>query len=201
MCISARRQNKMMLTPNTSLRTGRGIAIHLDSAFYWYRRAAALGDLNAGWNVGMSYMNGDGVARDTAEGAHWLEMIALREPDAPDTIPGTMMVNGQPQDDPRLAFSPQGQDILQDRIELMQMRLTGQFLSMDSTNAFVWALIANELKAEMPGSDQLQFNDFIEKLELALSPAIVASAKSEAERLLKRPLRHFDARTKLVLDR
>jgi TPR repeat protein len=50
--------------------------IEMDEAVKWYGQAAKAGDPEAQYAIGMVYVNGDGVAKDAAEGAKWIERAA-----------------------------------------------------------------------------------------------------------------------------
>lgn len=51
---------------------GKGVAINLEEAAKWFRRAADQGYPQAQDNLGAMYANGDGVERDPAEAFRWI---------------------------------------------------------------------------------------------------------------------------------
>jgi TPR repeat protein len=55
---------------------GKGVPQDFNSAVEWYQRAAAQGDSNAQYNLGVLYQLGEGVAQDYTESANWYSEAA-----------------------------------------------------------------------------------------------------------------------------
>ena len=49
----------------------KGVPQSFTQAIQWYRKAAAQGDANAQYQLGVMFRNGEGVTRDDAESAKW----------------------------------------------------------------------------------------------------------------------------------
>ncbi|MDX1540941.1 MAG: tetratricopeptide repeat protein [Geminicoccaceae bacterium] len=64
--------------PERRLRYGYGMVADPAKAAYWYRRAAAAGDLRAQYNLALLIGRGAGVDRDLGESARLLEEAAAR---------------------------------------------------------------------------------------------------------------------------
>ena len=47
-------------------------------AIEWYQKAAAQGDTDAQYTLGLMYSNGDGVPRNDAKGMEWFQKSAAR---------------------------------------------------------------------------------------------------------------------------
>jgi uncharacterized protein len=61
------------------LEQGIGVAVDLEQAFSWYRRAAELGDADSAASVGRMYAKGTGVEKDEEKALHWLKAGHRRE--------------------------------------------------------------------------------------------------------------------------
>ena len=57
---------------------GHGVAQDYTQAFGWFRRAAALGDVNARREVGGMYAAGQGVPQNDIEAYMWLDLAVLQ---------------------------------------------------------------------------------------------------------------------------
>jgi TPR repeat protein len=57
---------------------GKGVPADKKQSFYWYSKAADLGDTRAQWNLGRIYMEGQVVPKDPVLSYMWLKLAALR---------------------------------------------------------------------------------------------------------------------------
>lgn len=55
---------------------GQGVAAEPATALFWYRKAAASGDVTAQYNLGVALLDGRLGEPDAEEGRHWLEQAA-----------------------------------------------------------------------------------------------------------------------------
>ena len=58
--------------------TGQGVAQDYAEAIRWYRLAAAQGDADAQFNLGLMFEKGQDVAKDKAEAIRWYRLAAAQ---------------------------------------------------------------------------------------------------------------------------
>jgi TPR repeat protein len=56
---------------------GKETKVSFRKAFYWYRKAADLGDADAMWMIGVCYRSGLGVKKDKTKAFEWWEKASL----------------------------------------------------------------------------------------------------------------------------
>ena len=65
---------------DSSTTLARAFAKDYAEAVRWYRRAAEQGDADAQYNLGLKYLDGEGVPQDYARAYGWLNLAASRFP-------------------------------------------------------------------------------------------------------------------------
>lgn len=58
--------------------SGEGVPKVPETAIYWLHKALRNGDVGAEYNLGVSYVDGDGLRMDKALGGYWLRRAAER---------------------------------------------------------------------------------------------------------------------------
>ncbi len=148
--------------------TGNVVAKDEKKAFYWWHKCASQMDPECMSNLINCYKDGIGTNRNVDSMMYWAHKLASL--DAP---PNYREINMQ---------------IATIRLNLARSYYTGSMVPKDLTKSYTWFLVYNERKNEFPAEVQAKNISLIKEIEAKLSDAERKKAKTEAERILKRPL-------------
>lgn len=159
---------------------GEGVAQNSQLAFNYALKCAANNDITCIWNVASCYASGNGVEKNDAEFREWIIRLAKME------NPENLIRSGY---------------ITSARLEIAHFYNSGQLgFPIDYYQGYLWYLIYNEFKIDFSILKQQETVEEIRAVEKMLSNAKIATAKTDAEKLLGRELREFENRYKTSLD-
>ena len=196
-----------------SYRTGRGVTQNSQKAIYWYTQAAELGDLESQMNLAAYYARGDDIPQDTVKMLYWLTRAATQRNPKDDTIERSSVLakNGDTVVSNTTSVGYQNSaEITRLRYQLGSMYLAGKSVPKDSLKAYIWLLITNENKKDIPVTEKVAKSvnlpsqeELIERtkfLESRLSAKQQKQAEKDAATLLGRPLKNLARKFEWDLD-
>jgi TPR repeat protein len=184
---------------------GSGVEKDMNIAVEWYTKSAQQGFNDASFQLMMIYGNGNGVEKDMNKAfAYALEcannndptcmfnlvncykMGAGTAPNRDKVVEWALRLGKLP--DPTKNINQLGY-ITSARLNLARMYRDGDDVEKDPYSSYLWFMIYNESKGAFSTKDQQQIIGEIKRVEAMLTPAQLASAKVDAEKLLGRPLK------------
>ncbi|MEO9210519.1 MAG: tetratricopeptide repeat protein, partial [Ginsengibacter sp.] len=157
---------------------GEGVTQNSELAFQYALKCAKNNDATCMWNVVNCYANGNGVKKNNEQFLEWiLKLCKLENPE-------NLIQSGY---------------ITSARLELARFYKTGQFVTKDLYQSYLWYLIYNEFKVDFSIMQQQEGIDEIKALEKLLSKEQIKSSSKDAEKLLGRKLNNLGELYKTTL--
>ncbi|HKX86870.1 MAG TPA: tetratricopeptide repeat protein, partial [Flavobacterium sp.] len=146
---------------------GAGIEQNLEKAFEYALKCAHNDDPTCIWNVVECYLTGSGVQKNIPQFKEWtLRLAKLQNPQN----------------------LTQSGSITSARLQLAHFHKEGNYFDKDLYQSYLWFLIYNEHKIDFSILEQNKVITEIKELEKHLSKTQIEKAKTDAEKLLGRPL-------------
>lgn len=141
---------RLPLAYGAALQSGDGVARDYPKALTWFRKAAAAGDTNAMYDIGMMVAGGQGVDANENEGLSWMRKAA----DAGNTVAIETLGRYN-----KMAALQRQQQAQQSQAQQSQGLTLGQILVGIGVGAVVLSMIPNHSHSESQQETAAEYTD------------------------------------------